>query len=620
MALERERIFVVTPMKDEGPFILEWVAHNIAIGATDIVIFSNDCTDGSDKLLDRLAKLKVIHHFDNSSPRPSPQRRAYRRFLQMDLAKADDWVVPIDADEFINVKVGDHRLPDLFDAIDGAKTISMTWRLFGNGDVRHYQEGFLTDQFVKAARENTPRPPQAWGMKTIFKRGMWDAIGVHRPKRPRPKSMEELKWVNGSGDPMPDRYYDKHWRSMKDSVGYDLVQLNHYALKSAESYLVKKARGRAHHTADSLGLEYWNQMNQNACRDVSIDAVRQAKVAIFEELMSDNEIASLHANCCSRHKDMAVTLQQDEKFADLAQKLGLSRLATSEQPDGESAAAAPWLKSLSPGGDGKGFLKKLESHAVALNARPSDRLVVSFDNLSEVNNDSIDREPWGGKFIADEGYAHLSVFSGRKSWYRDQEVIDCLTELSKSPEITQYKKVSLIGASMGGFAALAFAPLFPGATVVSFNPQTTLDPKRVPWEERYRFGQKQDWSLPMSDASAGAQHAARAYIFYDHFFVPDRNHALMVQGKNVTHLKCWFSDHYAAPLLRRLDLLKPTMRAAIEGTLEPHMFYEAFRIRRSLPRYFHALEKKAREGKHDKLLVAAQKRFTMLRKAQVAEK
>ncbi|MDA3888128.1 MAG: glycosyltransferase family 2 protein, partial [Allgaiera sp.] len=59
------RFIIVTPMKNEGPFILEWVAHNLAIGVDEIVIFSNDCTDGSDALLDRLHEMGKLRHVDN---------------------------------------------------------------------------------------------------------------------------------------------------------------------------------------------------------------------------------------------------------------------------------------------------------------------------------------------------------------------------------------------------------------------------------------------------------------------------------------------------------------------------------------------------------------------------
>jgi len=292
----------VTPMKNEGPFIVEWVSHNLAIGVDVITIFSNDCTDGSDALLDRLDAMGKIRHFDNTARSPAPQRRAYRRFLKMQLAGDDDWVIPIDADEFINIKTGDNTLRALCNAMPQARTISMTWRLFGNAGVQDYTDAFLTDQFRTAAPEMMRNPPQAWGLKTMFHRGLWGHIGVHRPKRPTVESFADLHWYNGSGKVMPDRYLKGSWRSGPDSLGYDLVQINHYALKSCESYLVKKARGRAHHDGESLGLEYWTTMNHNDVEDHSIDAIRLRKATIYEALLSDPELRRLHDACCDNHR------------------------------------------------------------------------------------------------------------------------------------------------------------------------------------------------------------------------------------------------------------------------------------------------------------------------------
>ncbi|NVO54885.1 glycosyltransferase family 2 protein [Rhodobacteraceae bacterium B1Z28] len=297
-------------MKNEGPFVLEWVAHNQAIGVDQMVVMTNDCSDGTDDLLQRLDARGVLIHVDNNSHRPtSPQKRAYKKFLRMEVARPQDWVLVIDADELINVKTGDNTLRALTSAIPDARTISMTWRLFGNAGVVEYHDQFLSEQFRMAAPERKPRPPQAWGFKTMFQRELWDALGVHRPKQPTVETMAECHWYNGSGQLMPDRYFTQSWRSARDSIGYDLVQINHYALKSCESYLVKKMRGRAHHLGADLGMEYWNNMNQNAVAEHSIDVIADRKQARYDALMSDPETAALHQACCDEHRKKIVELR-----------------------------------------------------------------------------------------------------------------------------------------------------------------------------------------------------------------------------------------------------------------------------------------------------------------------
>ncbi len=61
------QVTAVSMMKDEGPFLLEWIAHHhLAVGFTDILVYTNDCSDGTDDMLMRLEEL---------GPWPSPRER-----------------------------------------------------------------------------------------------------------------------------------------------------------------------------------------------------------------------------------------------------------------------------------------------------------------------------------------------------------------------------------------------------------------------------------------------------------------------------------------------------------------------------------------------------------------
>ena len=42
-------------VKNEGAFLVEWLAHHRACGFSDFLVYSNDCSDGTDLMLDRLA-------------------------------------------------------------------------------------------------------------------------------------------------------------------------------------------------------------------------------------------------------------------------------------------------------------------------------------------------------------------------------------------------------------------------------------------------------------------------------------------------------------------------------------------------------------------------------------
>ena len=56
---------VISTMKDEGPFILEWIAYYLSIGFTHFIVNSNDCSDGTDAILKRCEELGFLAHIDN---------------------------------------------------------------------------------------------------------------------------------------------------------------------------------------------------------------------------------------------------------------------------------------------------------------------------------------------------------------------------------------------------------------------------------------------------------------------------------------------------------------------------------------------------------------------------
>ncbi|WP_052700886.1 hypothetical protein [Loktanella sp. S4079] len=264
------------------------------------------------------------------------------------------------------------------------------------------------------------------------------------------------------------------------------------------------------------------------------------------------------------------------------------------------APALPlWFAELSPGGTGEGFFEKGSRHSIMFVRRLRPTLYVTFDNLSNVNDDSPDRVPWGFKFAKSQSISHLGVFAHGKLWYRDPVLIERFQNLANEGFFEGYERVVFAGSSMGAFAALVFASLVPGSHVMAFNPQTTLNPELVPWEERYWIGRRQDWSLPLSDARGILGRCGPVSVFYDPYFEPDRKHFERLVGPNVTGYKCWFSNHKSAVFLRKVDALKPLMHEGLFGEITPQLFYQLYRERRKLPWFAGSLQKYYSEAGRD---------------------
>ena len=162
------RLTVVTAMKNEGPFILDWVAHNRAIGVDHILVYTNDCDDGTAELLDGLRDAGVTRR-DNPYRETGkvPQYAAFRAAENETIVQDADWLLTLDVDEYLNIHAGEGRLDDLFAAMPEAHVVSIPWRMFGNADHHMFQDTPVSERFTRCAPEYAPRPLQAWAFKTL---------------------------------------------------------------------------------------------------------------------------------------------------------------------------------------------------------------------------------------------------------------------------------------------------------------------------------------------------------------------------------------------------------------------------------------------------------------------
>ena len=333
LATESTGNVIVGCMKNEGPYILEWIAYHRAIGVDNFLIYSNGCEDGTAEILNRLQAMGLVQHRDNDDWKGnSPQQAALNRSLKEPLVRDARWLIHIDIDEFMNIRTGNGTLDDLFAAVPDATNIAMTWRLFGHGGVDRFQDAPVIEQFTRCAPAWCPKPHTVWGFKTMFANiGAYAKISCHRPNKLAEGKRDAVRWVNGSGQAMADSLKDKGWRSGTGDIGYDLIQLNHYALRSAESFLIKRQRGRALHVDRSIGLNYWIRMDWCDATDLTIQRNLPRLRAGIARLMQDAELARLHRASVDWHRGKLAELHGTPEFEDLYHQALTTRLSGMER-------------------------------------------------------------------------------------------------------------------------------------------------------------------------------------------------------------------------------------------------------------------------------------------------
>ncbi len=275
----------------------------------------------------------IVHHRNNDDwTGNSPQQHALDAALEEPVIRNAEWIAHIDVDEFVNIRCGNGTLDDLFAQVPDATNIAMTWRLFGHNGVERIEDRFVIEQFDTCAPKYCPKPHTAWGFKTLFRNiGAYAKLSCHRPNKPDEARLSEIAWVNGSGARMGGKIAHNGWRNSRRSIGYDLVQLNHYALRSAESYLIKRQRGRALHVDRSVGLNYWIRMDWSDSTDTTIKRNLPRLREEYARLLRDAELRDLHEAGLAWHRAKAEELRKTPEFSELYDQALNVRLNATER-------------------------------------------------------------------------------------------------------------------------------------------------------------------------------------------------------------------------------------------------------------------------------------------------
>ncbi len=263
--MAKDTALLVATVKNEGPNILEWVAHHRLCGFDRIQIYQNDSTDTTVPILRTLDRIGAIEFHQNRHNKGAHQMRAYRRAARSDAYRDSTWCMTLDGDEFLNIKCGDRTVHDLVAACpDEAAAILVNWRVFGSNGLRELSGELVTERFTRAEPANDVRDTLT-PFKTLFRTDAYGRPGIHLPRDPK---TEDAVICNASG--LTEGAFDrKNWRARDPGVRA-LAQVNHYMLRDLPSFLLKHARGSANAPHRDVGLTYWQRNDRNEEEDLSL--------------------------------------------------------------------------------------------------------------------------------------------------------------------------------------------------------------------------------------------------------------------------------------------------------------------------------------------------------------
>ena len=179
----------------------------------------------------------------------------------------------------------------------------------------HFIPGWIKDQFPLHQTETPGKFRARRGVKSLVRL----SEKVERLRNHRPDMIDEgspVIWLDGSGRPHPTLHADRGENGHDCRGTYDLVSLDHFALRALDSYLVKMFRGDVVVQGKQVSQTYWRTRNRN---DVATSGFGRADAAARafhrDHFEKDAPLMALHDAACAAHAARIAALRDDPAFA-----------------------------------------------------------------------------------------------------------------------------------------------------------------------------------------------------------------------------------------------------------------------------------------------------------------
>ena len=202
--------------KDEGEYFLEWIEYYLLLGVDHFYLYNNNGTDNTKELLHRYIDQNIVTWIE--WPGITQQLDIYNDAIEK-YKDETRWMAIVDLDEFI-VPTKYRQLPSILSHFNGINQILIPWIMYGSSGHNKWEKGLVIERFTKHASKPSHFTKAILNPRaTIF-------AHVHRSV------------VFG-------RTTDEHKHDIIHSTPIktiDILQINHYVVKSYEEYISKKQK------------------------------------------------------------------------------------------------------------------------------------------------------------------------------------------------------------------------------------------------------------------------------------------------------------------------------------------------------------------------------------------
>lgn len=229
------KIAIAAIVKNEAPYLLEWIAYHRVVGVSHFLIANNDSTDETPVLLQRLQSLGLVTTIDfPTTGETKPQLPAYQKLTSL-CSESIDLIAFIDADEYLTVMdEGSATLNPVVNRLftdSSISAVAMNWACFGSAGHLFREEGMVIERFH---RQSAEKFTANLNYKTIVRRE-----SIINFRNPHHVNISGGAYLNSAGESL---LFDTNKPGISKALVWDNLRVNHYVTKSLEEFVIGKSR------------------------------------------------------------------------------------------------------------------------------------------------------------------------------------------------------------------------------------------------------------------------------------------------------------------------------------------------------------------------------------------
>jgi Glycosyl transferase family 2 len=266
---------IAAPVRSEARYLLEWIAYHRALGINMFLLADNGGDDNTSELLIALDRCGLAKRFDWRD-QIGFQLRFYSQALHAARHFAQGLFF-IDVDEFLRPD-GSDSIADIAKGWSADLTIgavALNWAIYGSSDRQQAGDGLVIERFTRRAAQHFGPNKHAKAFARV------DCC-TGPAENPHAVTLSSGRYVNTRREDVIWDIVQGHQLGITMEVVWDLLRVDHFAVKSREEFEVKRARGRILTVmADGAWERYFESLNRNEVEDpMPADIVQRTKSEI----------------------------------------------------------------------------------------------------------------------------------------------------------------------------------------------------------------------------------------------------------------------------------------------------------------------------------------------------